>query len=640
MQSPAHPQRNPSFQSPTAGPLTYAPPQPDQIVSMKQERERSLSVSPKTMLPSQLPLNSIGSALGGNRTYNAQTTATKRKIGDSGLDEPSLQQQPSPKRSMSLGVGGMLNASNEDDMSSQKNHANLQYNSFAQISPHKEGAKTETHRNSASGRTDGQFSSRQGEAAFQPPPPFRSLSQESSTISQIVQAQVSVEPSKQPSHASQIHPDPPLPQATSSKHDSFASEAASSMTQPSNTRLDRASQSSAPAPSPSTSKRSVPFREVPIFAQSYREHVRRGTLGNNRRQTRKVSPYVKQPPSDATSQMLVKQETNGHDIVKQEPTPSELDPAGLLGAWEPSITNVIPAEELTREISNYLFGIVQMNGVNFGPAGETSSSGANVEIEAKIGQIIDKNTNDRIRIPVLTECLLSHSDPNLRTAFRSSMTAAQHHALNKFLNQALQRSNAPPLPGEPPRKPRVPLTYVHKRETDTFYDLSPNALNALPPSIQAYLDRRNKPKVRITTDQVKNQVTAKIIKVRVSDIEVYSPQTLFDWRVSVSLELNYEGDLRDLVESSEGGKNSKRPDRNKDRVSYRHSHYQIDLTQVKPAEPTSKNDKEHELEIEIAPAAVREQGLLVKQGLPNKYEDLIKGFVDNVRVLARHCKEQ
>lgn len=126
------------------------------------------------------------------------------------------------------------------------------------------------------------------------------------------------------------------------------------------------------------------------------------------------------------------------------------------------------------------------------------------------------------------------------------------------------------------------LTYVHTRETDTFYELSQNAINTLPPSVQAYIDRRNKPKVRITTDQRTGKEMAKIIKVRISDIEVYSPQTPFDWRVSVSLEVNYEGDMRDLVETSEG-KDRKYPDRNKDRVSYKHSHYQIDLTQVKAA---------------------------------------------------------
>ena len=53
---------------------------------------------------------------------------------------------------------------------------------------------------------------------------------------------------------------------------------------------------------------------------------------------------------------------------------------------------------------------------------------------------------------------------------------------------------------------------------------------------------------------------------------------------------------------------------------------------------TSKADKVHELEIEVSSAEVRRQGLLVQKGEINQYEDLIKGFVDNVRVLARHCQ--
>lgn len=372
-------------------------------------------------------------------------------------------------------------------------------------------------------------------------------------------------------------------------------------------------------------KRRERYREIPIFAQSARQRGRGGPLINGQRQMAGKSPAMvhQQPPS----------------TIPYPPKP-EVDTTKILGEWEPTINNVIPAEELTREIMNYLYGtVVQMNGVVFGPAGgSTSSRGAVVEIEAKIGQIIDKNTNDRLRLPVMTECLLSRTDPNLRTAFRSSMTAAQHSRLNGFLNLALQRSQPAP-PGDPSKKPRVALTYVHTRETDTFYDLSQNAINTLPPSVLAYLDRRNKPKVRITTDQKTGKEMAKIIKVRISDIEVYSPQTPFDWRVSVSLEVNYDGDMRDLVETSEG-KDRKYPDRNKDRVSYKHSHYQIDLTQVKAAGANSSVEKEHELEVEISSAAVREQGQLVSQGQPNKYEDLIKGFVDNVRTLVRHCKDQ
>ncbi len=57
------------------------------------------------------------------------------------------------------------------------------------------------------------------------------------------------------------------------------------------------------------------------------------------------------------------------------------------------------------------------------------------------------------------------------------------------------------------------------------------------------------------------------------------------------------------------------------------------------SQPANKTDKEHELEIEVSSAEIRNQGLLVLNNQPNAYEDLIKGFVDNVRLLARFCKE-
>lgn len=88
--------------------------------------------------------------------------------------------------------------------------------------------------------------------------------------------------------------------------------------------------------------------------------------------------------------------------------------------------------------------------------------------------------------------------------------------------------------------------------------------------------------MRITTDQRTGRELAKIVKVRVADLDVYSPKTNFDWRVSINLEMKYEGDNRDLVEVMEGGKRA--PERNKDRMTYRHLAYQIDLTQVTLAE--------------------------------------------------------
>ena len=51
-------------------------------------------------------------------------------------------------------------------------------------------------------------------------------------------------------------------------------------------------------------------------------------------------------------------------------------------------------------------------------------------------------------------------------------------------------------------------------------------------------------------------------------------------------------------------------------------------------------EKEHELEIELSADMVRKQGRLMQTGQPQQYEDLVKGFVDNVRLLARAIPQQ
>ncbi|KAI4120569.1 MAG: hypothetical protein LQ338_006920 [Usnochroma carphineum] len=607
----------------------HAQPALQQNSPVTQDRERSLSVSPKTRLPSQPHLHIDAATSDPVQTSSSQETPLKRKMGDSRMDEPSPQQQPSAKRSMSLGVGGMLNASYDDDASNRRNQSDTYYRKYGQEPPHGEAPHLNRERHPSSNQEVPPAQSSMPSANQQ------SLVNESPVVHSAISR-----PSRHPSYESHVPAQSSTSTSTPVIPSPSVSDHASGLGGHSMTGLATAPEPRVPGPSPKASARRIRYREVPIFAQSARQKGwERAQVNGQRPVVGRSSSLLNQQPPAAIPQPPARQEANGRGMPSAGAPQSELDPAGLLGPWEPTITNVIPAEELTREIMNYLFQtVVQMNGVAFGPAGGSNTvRGAVVEIEAKIGQIIDRNTNDRLRLPVMTECMLSRTDPNLRTAFRSSMTASQHSRLNAFLNNALMSSKPAP-PGEPPKKPRVPLDYVHTYETDTFYDVSQNALSTLPPAVQNYLDRNNKPKVRITTDQKTNQVTAKIIKVRISDVEVYSPLTPFDWRVSVSLEVNYDGDMRDLVETTEG-KDRRRTDRNKDRVSYKHSHYQIDLTQVKPAETTSKTEKEHELEVELSSAAVREQGLLVLQRQPNKYEELIKGFVDNVRTLVRHCRD-
>ncbi|KMU86786.1 mRNA-capping enzyme subunit beta [Coccidioides immitis H538.4] len=344
---------------------------------------------------------------------------------------------------------------------------------------------------------------------------------------------------------------------------------------------------------------------------------------------RPVSRNRSMPPRQAPTPQSTRSDVNGNAARSS----TAGDSTSSLGPWEPSITGVIPHEEVTKLICDFLFQqVVMRKDIGAGPAGGSATgSGAILEVEAKLGQLVDKNRGERVRLPVLTECIISRDDPSMRIAFESSMTLAQHRSLNNFLNESVKSSMGP-------GSSRMPITYAHKKERDTFYEISSSAL---APIVQHHLNPRHKPKVRVTTDQRTGAILARIIKCRIADLDVYSPRTNLDWRISVNLEMNYEGDINELIPASDAGNfGGRAKSRNKDRMSYRHLAYQIDLTQVATAEannpPNPQADFEHELEIEISSAEIRRQGDLALAGdLANQYEELVKGFVDNVRVLAR-----
>ncbi|KAI9843971.1 MAG: mRNA-capping enzyme subunit beta [Sclerophora amabilis] len=401
-------------------------------------------------------------------------------------------------------------------------------------------------------------------------------------------------------------------------------------------------------------KKRARYTEPPIFARKAGRSTSNSPIGSHRRPlgTSTGTPIKHEikppqpPPLQHGDSNNPSQDSNGVTQTQVDPPvaipqsqPLFVDD-GPLGRWEPSITNLTPYEEITRVVADFLFmQVVERGDVGAATAGSIPGQGGQLEIEAKLGQLIDKNTNDRLRLPIMTESILNNDDPSMRTMFKSSMTEAQHRNLNQYLNNAVIHSQPPKQPQVPAEganpKPRTPISYVHTRERDRFFDLPPSAIVSmpLPASVRPHVNPRHKMKLRVTTDQKSGAPLAKIVKVRLADLDVYSPRTPFDWRLSVNLELTYMGDTDGLVEILEGGRKS---DRNKDRMTYRHQAYQIDLTQVTmQSEIPSKPDKEHELEIEVSAEKIREQGLLAKRGQITQYEDLVKGFVDNVRTVAR-----
>jgi polynucleotide 5'-triphosphatase len=111
--------------------------------------------------------------------------------------------------------------------------------------------------------------------------------------------------------------------------------------------------------------------------------------------------------------------TNGHHrpgAARPSPVPQvEFRGDGPLGPWEPSITGFRPFEEVSKLVADWLF--VQV--VTRADAGELASRGVQIEIEAKLGQLIHKDTNERFYLPVQSECILADSR---QITFRSSMT--------------------------------------------------------------------------------------------------------------------------------------------------------------------------------------------------------------------------
>jgi hypothetical protein len=126
---------------------------------------------------------------------------------------------------------------------------------------------------------------------------------------------------------------------------------------------------------------------------------------------------------------------------------------------------------------------------------------------------------------------------------------------------------------------RVQVHYKHRREIDRFFDLPPDLQARLPGCMRSRLGARGRNvRARVTYDQKTREVLNKIVKARVADIDVHMPSCPMDCRLSINLEMNWEGPVEELEQVA--GHADKQPDRNKDRLSYTQGHYQIDLTQV------------------------------------------------------------
>lgn len=122
-----------------------------------------------------------------------------------------------------------------------------------------------------------------------------------------------------------------------------------------------------------------------------------------KQQSRQASPEAAKPPPPPAA----------------PPAPTPVDPnaeiTALLGPWEPTISNVKPLDEINKAVADFLF----LNVISNPNAEEIASLGIAFEIEAKLGKVIDRDTNERVAPMVASECVL---DDRGRFGFQSNMT--------------------------------------------------------------------------------------------------------------------------------------------------------------------------------------------------------------------------
>lgn len=259
---------------------------------------------------------------------------------------------------------------------------------------------------------------------------------------------------------------------------------------------------------------------------------------------------------------------------------------------------VEPHDEFTREVGDWIWGWIHNR--------------QNVEIEAKIGLLVDNRPglppNSRVTFPLGTETILTDAS---FCKFVSNMTLRQHHHFNQILNLQVGEASQPHWQG-------APIRYTHTKEIDAFYPAPPG-----PGQGQG----GNRTRIRVTKDEKdRDKPTAKacVEKTRVADMNIFSPKRGFDFRISISVETPVP--LPRTKATHERWKN---------RVSYQHQAFQVDLTQVKAAD---SKETLHELEVEFS-----DMPLLMQEGYQKDteegslYYDLVQVFLNNIRMLIRNA---
>ncbi|KAI0712672.1 mRNA triphosphatase CET1 [Earliella scabrosa] len=307
------------------------------------------------------------------------------------------------------------------------------------------------------------------------------------------------------------------------------------------------------------------------------------------KRARRSSPYDAHGMSNGNG--------TGHGDHERERDREDGNEAGEGGSGlpllSPSIIGVEPLDEFIREIADF---------IHYHIYNRPQDAAGAVEVEAKIGVLRERGGDQRLQLPVLVETILA---PNMELRFESNMTARQHKHFNTLLNKLKMEKEA------------NDISYEHLHLIDHFY--TP--------------DGGRGEKIRVTRDEKTREVRACMRKVRLGNLDIYCPKRSVDWRVSVNMEIP--------VPVPSGTPSHSRK---KDRLSYTHQEFAIDLTQVTATHGgNSKPELLHELEVELRDSdyllmvAARRGQPEYSKAEQEAFDDLIHAFVNNARILVRNA---
>ncbi|KAF2741444.1 mRNA triphosphatase CET1 [Polyplosphaeria fusca] len=335
-----------------------------------------------------------------------------------------------------------------------------------------------------------------------------------------------------------------------------------------------------------------------------------------------------QPQAQPPPPIIASHSSNGNGV---RPTPV----SGELQGYERPICNDARVyDEVTRRVCDFFWtNIVMHTELRQAVA---ASPGVAIEIEGRWGQLTNKlSDKHRQRLISLHDSegvVRASALDQTQTRFESTMSLEQHKKMNQYLNRLVQQSRAP-ASGRPP----IEINYKHTKEVDMFYDLDPAGIMLLPEPIQPIVQQSNtRQRIRVTRDMQSGEVLRKIVKHRIANLEILSPQTEWDYRIGINLEIEFPGPIEGLQLLVETGKMPHDMERRKDRVSYSWMNaYQIDLTQV-----VQGGTKNHELELEVDAdvllgAADKMQRGEQQGAIVNDFEAIVAGMMNNLRVLSR-----